>query len=168
MQIQELYFTAERSEKKTLTGQDPMLGFIAVVAVCLMSGFASTYFEKVLKSSPNVSVWMQNVRLALLSIPIALITMQFKDGNVIREHGIFFAYDELVWIIVIGNALGGLLIAVCIRYTDNILKGLSQSVAVICACFGSIIFLDFILTKLIMVGISLVVISVYIYSRFPP
>lgn len=165
VQIQEQ--SSGDSATKKPVDQDPMLGLIAVLSVCLMSGFAGIYFEKVLKSTPHVSVWMQNVRLAMLSIPVAFITMRLKDGNAIREKGMFFAYDELVWTIVFGYALGGLLVAMCIRYADNILKGFSQSFAVVFACVGSVFLFNFVPTWLFLVGSSLVVVSVYLYSRFP-
>jgi UDP-sugar transporter A1/2/3 len=52
--------------------QRPWVGLIAVLVACVMSGFAGIYFEKILKGS-NVSVWLRNIQLAVLAIPISLI-----------------------------------------------------------------------------------------------
>jgi hypothetical protein len=54
--------------------QNPLIGFAAVVVSCLISGFAGVYFEKILKGS-DVSVWMRNIQLALIAIPIAFGTI---------------------------------------------------------------------------------------------
>ena len=48
--------------------------------------------------------------------------MKFQDGSVISEKGFFTGYDNFVWFTVMQNALGGLLVAVVVKYADNILK----------------------------------------------
>lgn len=45
-----------------------------------------------------------------------------QDGAGISEKGFFWGYDSFVWFTVIQNALGGLLVAVVVKYADNILK----------------------------------------------
>ena len=40
----------------------------------------------------------------------------------ISEKGFFVGYDNFVWFTVAQNALGGLLVAVVVKYADNILK----------------------------------------------
>lgn len=47
------------------THHNPMIGMVAVVVSCLMSGFAGVYFEKILKGSSQ-SVWLRNVQLGFL------------------------------------------------------------------------------------------------------
>lgn len=42
------------------------------------------YLEKVLKSSSE-SIWMQNVRLAVLGIPISLISIWIKDYDLLEK-----------------------------------------------------------------------------------
>ena len=86
-----------------------------------MVGFAGVYFEKILKGS-DVSVWMRNVQLAILSVPMGLVTSYLKDGAKIADNGFFHGYDNFVWFTVAQNALGGLLVAVVVKYDDNILK----------------------------------------------
>lgn len=69
--------------------QNRMLGFIAAIAACCLSGFAGIYFEKILKGS-NISVWMRNVQLSLCSIPFAMITVGLNDFSKVSEKGYFF------------------------------------------------------------------------------
>ena len=65
---------------------------------------------------------MRNVQLAILSVPMGLITSYLKDGAKIADNGFFHGYDNFVWFTVAQNALGGLLVAVVVKYADNILK----------------------------------------------
>ncbi|KAK6010536.1 UDP-galactose/UDP-N-acetylglucosamine transporter srf-3 domain protein, partial [Ostertagia ostertagi] len=48
-----------------LDGQKPLVGFFAVVIACCLSGFAGIYFEKILKGSAPVSLWMRNVQMCV-------------------------------------------------------------------------------------------------------
>lgn len=48
-------------------------GFSAVLVASLLSGFAGIYFEKILKGSAPVSVWMRNVQMAIFAIPSSLL-----------------------------------------------------------------------------------------------
>ncbi len=38
-------------------------------------------------------------------------------------QGFFYGYTPFVWYVVVLNATGGLLVALVIKYADNILKG---------------------------------------------
>lgn len=51
-----------------------------------------------------------------------LVSSQVKDGDAISNKSMLYGYDALVWAIVATYALGGLTVAVVIKYADNILK----------------------------------------------
>ena len=51
--------------------QSRVKGFIAAISACILSGLAGIYFEKILKGS-DVSVWMRNVQLSMLSVPFGI------------------------------------------------------------------------------------------------
>lgn len=53
------------SKEEEKTNQNAMVGMVAVITSCLMSGFAGVYFEKILKGSKQ-SVWLRNVQLGFL------------------------------------------------------------------------------------------------------
>ncbi|VDO14551.1 unnamed protein product [Brugia timori] len=67
----------QQGTKKTFFS-DPYLGFLASVSACVLSGFAGIYFEKILNTSPSVSVWIRNVQLALFGIPSSFIASFMK------------------------------------------------------------------------------------------
>ncbi|XP_014779820.1 UDP-galactose translocator isoform X1 [Octopus bimaculoides] len=147
------------------TTQQPLKGLVAVIISCIMSGFAGVYFEKILKGTkPNL--WLRNVQLGFLGTIIGLITMEIKDGFQVKEKGFFFGYDWVVWLAICLQSFGGLLVAVVVKYADNILKGFATSAAIIISCIVSIYFFDFQLTIQFVTGASLVICSVYMYSKY--
>merc|ERR1711860_390955 len=75
--------------------QSRVTGFFAAITATFLSGFAGVYFEKILKGS-DVSVWMRNVQLAILSVPMGLVTSYLKDGAKIADSGFFHGYDNFV------------------------------------------------------------------------
>ena len=50
-------------------GLDASIGLLAVLGVCVCSGLAGVYFEKVIKGSPtSTSLWIRNVQLSTYSL----------------------------------------------------------------------------------------------------
>ena len=122
------------------------------------------YFEKILKGS-KASVWLRNVQLGMYGIVIGLVGMWIKDGDKIKESGFFTGYTSLVWFVVCNQAFGGLLVAVVVKYADNILKGFATSLAIIISCFVSVFFFSFQLNLQFMFGAGLVIFAVYLYGK---
>ena len=147
--------------------QSRLLGFCAALSACVLSGFAGIYFEKILKGS-EVSVWIRNVQLSSLSLPLALATALLTDGAQIADRGLLFGFDLWVWFVILQNAMGGLLVAVVVKYADNILKGFATSLAIIISCVASIYLFEFQLTVQFSVGTALVLLAVFLYSYQPP
>lgn len=156
---------SKASSENVSTEQSPLRGLMAVIAACLMSGFAGVYFEKILKGTKQ-NLWLRNVQLGFLGTIIGLITMEIQDGIKVQEKGFFFGYDMVVWIAISLQSFGGLLVAVVVKYADNILKGFATSAAIIISCVASMYLFDFHLTLQFVIGASLVCSSVYMYSRF--
>lgn len=146
--------------------QNHLVGFTAALSACFLSGFAGIYFEKILKGS-DISVWMRNVQLSLLSIPFGLATCFINDGDIIKRQGFFFGYDSFIYYLVILQALGGLIVALVVKYADNILKGFATSLAIIISCIASIYLFDFHLTFQFTFGAFLVICSIFLYSYQP-
>ncbi|XP_017760237.1 PREDICTED: UDP-galactose translocator-like [Eufriesea mexicana] len=146
--------------------QNHLFGFSAALSACFLSGFAGIYFEKILKDS-NISVWMRNVQLSLLSLPFGLITCFINDGKILQEQGFFFGYDLFICYLVVLQAGGGLIVAMVVKYADNILKGFATSLAIIISCVASIYLFDFNLNLQFSLGAVLVICSIFLYSYEP-
>lgn len=148
------------------TEQNQLIGFSAALSACFLSGFAGIYFEKILKGS-DISVWMRNVQLSLLSLPFGLFTCFLYDGNIINKQGFFFGYDWFVNYLIVLQAGGGLVVAMVVKHADNILKGFATSLAIVISCVASIYLFAFHLTFQFTTGASLVICSIFMYSHQP-
>ncbi|KAK5985620.1 UDP-N-acetylgalactosamine transmembrane transporter, partial [Trichostrongylus colubriformis] len=144
------------AESTGLDGQRPIVGFSAVVIACCLSGFAGIYFEKILKDSTPVSLWMRNVQMCVFAIPSSFAGVMWQDGKVVMENGLLYGFDWVVWLTVIWYCVGGLSVAVCIKYADNIAKNFATSVAIILATIGSMVFFSFQPSAMFTLGAALV------------
>ena len=156
---------SSKSDEGSTREQSQMIGLVAVIISCMMSGFAGVYFEKILKGTKQ-TVWLRNVQLGTIGIFIGLCTVFLTDGAGVREHGFFFGYDWLVWFVVCLQSFGGLMVAVVVKYADNILKGFATSAAIILSMVASIYFFGFSPSLQFYLGASLVMLAVYMYSKF--
>ncbi|KAH7646341.1 UDP-N-acetylglucosamine transporter [Dermatophagoides farinae] len=145
--------------------QNILIGFMAILTACVLSGFAGVYFEKILKNSSNISLWIRNIQLSAIAIPFGLIQVFITDLETIRESGFFHGYTILTWTVIFLSAQGGLLVAVVVKYADNILKGFATSISIIISCIVSIYVFDFIVTFQFLIGASLVISSVFLYNK---
>jgi UDP-sugar transporter A1/2/3 len=145
--------------------QSPMVGFMAILAACCLSGFAGVYFEKILKGSAEVSLWIRNIQLSAIAVPVGLLQLVIAEHDQLSDKGFFYGYSLLTWVVVLLQAQGGLLVAVVVKYADNILKGFATSLAIILSCVVSIYLFEFHLTFQFVVGASLVIASIFLYSK---
>uniref|UniRef100_A0AC35U6R1 UDP-galactose/UDP-N-acetylglucosamine transporter srf-3 n=1 Tax=Rhabditophanes sp. KR3021 TaxID=114890 RepID=A0AC35U6R1_9BILA len=144
--------------------QKPFVGLMAVIVACCLSGFAGVYFEKILKGSAPVSIWMRNVQMSIFSIPVSFLGMFMQDGAAIMSNGIYYGYDPVVWVTVFWYGVGGLSVAVCIKYADNIAKNFATSVSIILSTIGSMWLFAFVPSAMFSIGASLVIFSIFLYS----
>lgn len=147
--------------------QSPITGFLAIVAACFLSGFAGVYFEKILKGSKDVSLWIRNIQLASIAIPFGLIQVLVTDASAINEKGFFYGYSLITWIVILLQAQGGLLVAVVVKYADNILKGFATSLSIVLSCIASVYLFDFELSFQFVAGAGLVIASIFLYGKQP-
>ncbi|KAI6238858.1 hypothetical protein M3Y99_00643200 [Aphelenchoides fujianensis] len=155
-------------EQKNANGsaENPLIGFAAACTACTISGFAGVFFEKILKGSAPVSLWMRNVQMGVFAIPASCVGALLTDGTAIRANGLLHGFDGVVWVSVAWYAVGGLSVAVCIKYADNIAKNFATSVAIVLATIGSVFLFGFQPTAPFVLGAALVISSIFLYS-FP-
>lgn len=156
--------TSSKSEKvNSGIEQNRLVGLGAVIISCASSGFAGVYFEKILKESKG-SIWLRNIQLGMFGILTGVCGIFIKDGKNVSENGFFFGFHSLVWVIIFNQAFGGLLVAVVIKYADNILKGFSTSISIVVSTIAAIFLFSFNVTGMFVMGASLVILAVYLYS----
>ncbi|KAL1925472.1 uncharacterized protein VTP21DRAFT_355 [Calcarisporiella thermophila] len=144
---------------------DSTMGLICVITACIISGLAGVYFEKVLKGT-SASLWIRNVQLSFFSLfPALFVGVLWTQGDKVMNDGFFYGYNPIVWAAILCQALGGIIVALVVKYADNILKGFATSISIIVSCIFSIIFLDFHLSLHFLSGASFVLIATYLYSK---
>ncbi|QSZ37057.1 hypothetical protein DSL72_009149 [Monilinia vaccinii-corymbosi] len=142
------------------------IGLMAVLAAAVISGLTGVYFEKVLKeSTTHVTIWTRNVQLSFYSLfPALIFGVVFKDGEQIAKNGFFDGYNAVVWTAIVTQALGGILVALCINFSDNIAKNFATSISIIISFVFSVWFFDFKVSLNFLLGTSIVLFATWLYS----
>lgn len=144
-------------------------GVFVVVTATFTSGFAGAYLEKLYKENKSKrSIWYCNAQLAIISLPLAILTSCYKDHEQLWTEGVFHGYDRIVMSVIMLQAMGGLTIAAVLRYAGNVLKCYAICIS-ICSVVAATEFCsdsgnDSQHLNLV-VGIILVVISIFMYSN---
>jgi len=151
--------------------QSVPLGLFVVLLGCLCSGFAGVYFEMMMKPQPNAdgtfpkppSMWIRNMELAFFSLLVGA-TQIGVSGVGFSSTALFHGFTPKVWYMMVNNALGGLLVAIVIKYADNILKGFACALATIVATFLSVPLFGYQIGIVFLGGVLVVLYSVLLYG----
>ncbi|KAI5119738.1 hypothetical protein M0805_008668 [Coniferiporia weirii] len=146
----------------------PLTGFMAVVAACFTSGLAGVYFEMVLKGS-QADLWVRNCQLSLFSLIPALIPVLASQPTVGMGgswfSGIFANFGGWAWATVLTQVFGGLITAIVIKYSDNILKAFATSLSIVLSFLASVVLFNFHITPSFVVGASTVLAATWLYNQ---
>merc|ERR1712232_803579 len=140
------------------------MGFLAVLAACFTSGFASVYLEKLLKET-DASIWVRNVQLGAFGSLMALVVAATQDGSQILEGGFTQGYSLRTVCVILTNALGGLLCAAVLKYADNILRCFSTALSIILTCVLSAAVLnEYTPDDFFLLGTFCAILATFLYS----
>ncbi|KAK3899521.1 hypothetical protein C8A05DRAFT_36849 [Staphylotrichum tortipilum] len=144
-------------------------GVMAVVAASLTSGLTCVYFEKLVKDSlGSVSLWTRNVQLSFFSLfPALFVGVVWQDGAAIAKHGFFAGYNPVVWLTIALQALGGLIVAVCIAYADNVAKNFAASLSIVVSYAATALMYRTPMTLPATAGASIVLLAMYMFNGRP-
>ncbi|EAU88687.1 UGT1 [Coprinopsis cinerea okayama7 len=146
---------------------NPWKGFGAVTAACFTSGLAGVYFEMVLKNS-KADLWVRNVQLSLFSLIPALLPILYAPTPVGSRGFIldlFRNFGPWAWATVAIQVLGGLITAIVIKYSDNIMKGFATSLSIVLSFLASVILFDFKITFSFLIGATTVLCATWMYNQ---
>lgn len=142
-------------------------GLISVICGCLTSGFAGVYFELVLKQT-HASIWMRNIQLSSIGIVVSVVSCYLRDKDAILERGFLSGYNEYVLSVIVLQAAGGLIVALVVKYADNVLKGFATSISILLSALVSWkYFHDVEINAGFVIGSAIVLSSVYLYGYTP-
>lgn len=144
-----------------------VVGITATVIACVCSSVASVYLEKILVES-KPSVWVRNVQLCIFTIPIAWVGTLMVEDKYMKEDGTpLHGFNAIVWAAILTNAAGGMLVATVMKYAGNILRNFAQACAIIVGGLGSWFLFGFQITMPFVVGVGLVILSIFLYGSKP-
>lgn len=161
---------------------DASIGLLAVFCVCICSGLAGVYFEKVIKEATiPTSMWIRNVQLSVYSMfPAFFIGVLFLDGETVARYGFFAGYNSVVVISVLVQTFGAVVAAFCMYYADNISKNFAVSISMVLSALASVLFFNFQATTHVsytsplgmmladilqfVIGTAIVLVSTWIYT----
>jgi solute carrier family 35 (UDP-sugar transporter), member A1/2/3 len=139
-------------------------GFMAVVAACFTSGLAGVYFEMVLKNS-QADLWVRNVQLSAFSVLPALLPVVFSHTAGSGIMGPFREFGGWAWATVAIQVFGGLVTAMVIKYSDNILKGFATSLSIVISFLASVALFDFQISFTFTLGSMIVLTATWLYNQ---
>jgi UDP-sugar transporter A1/2/3 len=125
-------FTSGHTGKKTDEVSLQLLGYGAVLTEVVLSGFASIYFEKVVKSTTEVvTIWERNFQLGVYSIIMYLGIIIYEGMSPTNTRTAWSNWSFLTFMVAVFGAGGGLLVAATLKYADSILKTLAAAGAIV-------------------------------------
>lgn len=146
-----------------------LLGYGAVLTEVALSGFASIYFEKVVKSTTEVvTIWERNFQLGLYSIIMYVCIIIYEGGQTDRIA--WSGWTALTLTVSILGAAGGLLVAATLKYADSILKTLAAAGAIVLSTLLGHYFLNGPLDMIVAIGgmTTIIAIANYTLDSTPP
>ncbi|KPA79041.1 putative CMP-sialic acid transporter [Leptomonas pyrrhocoris] len=151
-------------------------GTLAALAGALLSSFTGVFTEYVYKKRGNhFALSARNIHLAFFS----LVYFSFvfardiwtadEKSDTSSGLGGFFAtffdgFTGLVWFLVVLQAMGGILVALVVRYCDNIVKSFSTAFAIVLSGTASVFLFNLPLEPMFLLGSFLVISSITVYS----
>lgn len=142
-----------------------VFGYGAVLVEVVLSGFASIYFERVVKSTTEVvTIWERNMQLSFYSIIIYGLII-FYECSLLEEKASFGAnWSKLTLIVSLLGAMGGLLVAAILKYADSILKTLATAGAIVVSTVLGHFLLNSPLNYIMVLGASCVIFAIFNYT----
>ncbi|KAG5490405.1 hypothetical protein JKF63_00525 [Porcisia hertigi] len=151
-------------------------GTLDALAGGFLSAFSGVFMEFVLKKRGNhFSLAARNTHLAFFSVVCFIITFlteifqSDEAGGAVNtldefRRTFFDGFTGLVWFLVFLQAVGGMLVALVVRYCDNIVKSFSTAVAIVLSGTASVFLFNTPLNGTFVLGSCLVMISITVYS----
>lgn len=156
--------SSEESGERVQVAGNKALGLVSVLICCVSSGFSGVYFEKLIKYT-NSSLWIRNIQLAIFGFILGIVAAFAQDLEQISIGGFLQGYTPITWMVILLQAFGGLVVAMVVKYADNILKGFATSISIVLSTILSYYILgDFQPTFIFGLGAATVMLATILYS----
>lgn len=160
-----------------------MLGLGAAILCGSSSSLAGVFMEMIYKRAategrPTESSFLstRNVHLSFYSMMLTVVVPQLYDlvkggtpttpatEAVANPASYFAGIDVVVWIMILNQAVGGVVVALVLKYADNILKGFATTGAILLSGVLSVYLFGVIPTTFFVGGVVTVIAAVLLYG----
>ena len=144
------------------------IGIAAVALASLTSGLAGVLVEGLLKGGSKMSpLWLRNMQMSFVGSIFSALSL-LKDKSLIQSMGLLSGYNKFVWSAIGLQSAGGLIVALVVKRSDNLVKGFATSMSILISCiFSSLLFKDVTLSKRFILGAITVIVSTFWYGWDP-
>lgn len=135
-------------------------GLVFTFLNVMMSGFSTVFMEKTFKdTSKDLTIWERNFQLSVCSIVVYFGIVVFDSGL-----DIFHGWNWMAFTISILGALGGIIVAFSLKFTDSILKSFASTMAIVLTTLIEWQFMEGAMSVYVAIGGMFVILSVYAYN----
>jgi len=124
------------SNGDTTSKGNMFLGVVACGAGCCTSGLAGVFLEMMLKNY-SATVWERNFQMATYGLAFGIVAVIANDREEVQRRGFFSGYSLAVLCVIALQAGGGLVVAVVLKYADNLMKCFAVALSVLLGCVMS-------------------------------
>ncbi|NWX38434.1 S35A4 protein, partial [Notiomystis cincta] len=133
-------------------------GLLLLCAYCLVSGLSAVYTEAVLKSQA-LPLSLQNVFLYFFGVLLNLVGSVWSG----TEGGFLEGFSPWVLLIVLSQALNGLMMSVVMKHSSNITRLFIISCSILVNALLSVVLFNLQLTFLFFVAVACIGLAVHLY-----
>ena len=112
----------------------------------------------------QLSIWDRNIQFAFWSVLFGICSLFMDRSWLYDEKGLFGDWSFLTVILVFIWTLGGLLVALTIKYTNVIIKGFVSAISLILICINGWLLLSDYLDIIFIVGAMVTIIATFNYN----
>lgn len=149
------------------TDQSPqglLFGLVLVLVAVTISSCASVFTEWAFKRKGSCSFLWQNLQLYIYGMLFNGLGLAVESED-ISDHGFFHGYNGWTCAVIVVNCVGGISMGVILKYLDNIACVYSHAIAMMLTMLFSILFFSFSPSLEFGCGLSVLLISMYLYHH---
>ncbi|XP_005516099.3 probable UDP-sugar transporter protein SLC35A4 [Columba livia] len=135
-----------------------LLGLVLLAVYCLISGLSAVYTEAILKSQA-LPLSLQNLFLYFFGVLLNLMGYLWSSA----EGGFWEGFSSWVLVIVLSQALNGLIMSVVMKHSSNITRLFVISCSILVNALLSVTLFNLQLTLLFFVAVSCIGLAVHLY-----
>lgn len=146
-----------------------VMGIGSVLVMVAISGFASVYFEGILKDEKErCTIWERNFQLSFFSIILLLVYNIFeRQGDLSttseERYELFRGWTVNTVLICVIQASGGLLVAATLKYADSVVKTLVTAGSIVLSTVFGHFLLAGVLDMYVALGCFVTIIAIFNY-----